>query len=268
MNTRNRAVILSIILTGVYFLFNATQDVSSIIGGSFALPSILAMIMFIGIFWVLNMNVKGFRIFTIAFFAFVNVFIIQLFFEILIGNQTRFGQIQTSLLSMALVFGLNYIIILTVNILNYSYVRDIPLGQAGRASSYILSIFVEYLGFFMLFSVEIPVWLRLLLVTAIPFYIVYCILWTLKISIRENLLSTTAISLVVLTTAFILSLWPVSAGIVSLILCLILYITLGVALEMKEKMNKYIWVEYGFLISAIAILLIVTSEWGINGRLI
>jgi hypothetical protein len=47
----------------------------------------------------------------------------------------------------------------------------------------------------------------------------------------------------------------------------LLYITLGVALEVREILKRFVWLEYGALFILIFLLLVVVSVWGINGPL-
>jgi hypothetical protein len=152
--------------------------------------------------------------------------------------------------------------------LNYSYISDIPLGQAGRASSYVLSLVIQYLAFFMIFSNDFDVVVKLLLVAFVSGYYSYALLWTLKTSFNQLLMSTLVIFLVVALLSIVLSLWPISASIISLILALVLYIFNGIALEIRERITNYLWLEY-FALSFLAIFtLLLTSNWGINGYLI
>lgn len=272
LSTRNRAIMLSIFLTGLYFIFFSQtlfiEFIDGVFFGKFIFPAIIGMFMYLGIIWVLNFNIKGERHITVALFAASCIFIVSLFFEFLILNQTKLEQITTSVTSMVIVFVMNYVVILTMNILNYSYMNQIPLGQAGRAASYVLSLLIQYLAFFLLFSNRIEIALRFLFVFSISFYFTYSALWTLGMKLKDRVVSSAVIGAITLIFAIILNIWPISTYILCFVLSLILYVSLGVALEVKEVMGKYIWLEYGLLLAMVFFILSLVSDWGINGHLL
>ena len=271
LTTRNRAIITSLLLTLVFFLFHQIAVInflSSIPFGIFVFPITLALMMALAFLWVLNFSIKGERLITIVGFASFNVFILAIFFESIIFSQSILGQITTMVVSLVFVFILSYLIILTMNILNVSYHSDIPLGQAGRAASYLFSLLVLYVAFFVLFSNSILIFVRFLLVFTTILYFSYSLLWTLKIDFEIRFLSAFAIALAVTGFALVVNIWPVSSALLSFILAVILYVCLGVALEMKEKVSRYVWIEYGTLFIIIVFLLLLSTSWGINGHLI
>ncbi|MCA9385638.1 hypothetical protein KC717_03245, partial [Candidatus Dojkabacteria bacterium] len=231
-------------------------------------PITLALMMALAFLWVLNFSIKGERLITIVGFASFNVFILAIFFESIIFSQSILGQITTMVVSLVFVFILSYLIILTMNILNVSYHSDIPLGQAGRAASYLFSLLVLYVAFFVLFSNSILIFVRFLLVFTTILYFSYSLLWTLKVDFEIRFLSAFAIALAVTGFALVVNIWPVSSALLSFILAVILYVCLGVALEMKEKVSRYVWIEYGTLFIIIVFLLLLSTSWGINGHLI
>ncbi|MBD3362125.1 hypothetical protein GF362_00210 [Candidatus Dojkabacteria bacterium] len=272
ISTRNRALILSTLLTGIYMIFHLQLSILEYLyqydWGIFVLPGMISILMFLALFWVLNFSVKGERIITINIFASLSIFIIFLFFEFLYFTQTSLEQLTTTILSIILVFVVNYIVILTVNILNYSYIKQIPLGQAGRAASYIISLIVQYFAFFLMFSKDMNVFLRTLLIFLVVLFFAYSLLWNLAISFTKRAFSSLSIAIVVLLFSLVINLWPISTYLISLVLSIILYISLGIALEIREKVSRQVWIEYGVLLVLVFLILIIGSEWGINGPLI
>lgn len=269
-STRNKAVVSALFLTFIYFIFHqiAVLDyLTTMEYGFLVFPLVISFFMALGVFWVLNFSVKGERIITIIGFAVLNVFILSLFLEFLILTQGIVGQITTLLSSLIFVFGINYLIILTGNIHNVAHESDIPLGQAGRAASYIFSLIVLLIAFFILFSNDFTILLRLGAIFFVTFYFTYSLLWTLKINFDERLVSSLGIAFATMLFGLVLNLWPVPSIVASFIMVLVLYVSLGIALEMKEKISKYVWVEYGVLFMGIFLVLIAISSWGINGHL-
>src|SRR5690606_6713238 len=109
-----------------------------------------------------------------------------------------------------ILFVFNYIIILTMNILNYSNINQIPLGQAGRAASYVLSLIIQYLGFFLLFSNSFNPILKGVLIFLLSFYFSYSSLWTINIILKNRITVSIAIGLTILLFGIVLSIWPIT----------------------------------------------------------
>jgi hypothetical protein len=66
----------------------------------------------------------------------------------------------------------------------------------------------------------------------------------------------------------ILNLWPIDVFNFALFLVLVYYMCLGVALEIREIISRWIWYEYFAIFLVILILLLSTASWGINGTII
>ena len=102
----------------------------------------------------------------------------------------------------------------------------------------------------------------------ISFLLMYIALWSIKLKISQRLIASANIALFILLAAAVLSIWPVTAPYIALVLSLILYINLGISLEIRDIISKWIMIEYISLFFLIVIMLILVAEWGINGVII
>ncbi|HRN86492.1 MAG TPA: hypothetical protein PKU78_03725 [Candidatus Dojkabacteria bacterium] len=272
INTRSRIMITTSLLT---FLFLLVQqyDFRTIwpINLSFdpIKPFILSFVAYVLCYWVLHFKVSGERYVTILLFPAITVFALSLLSEILIaGILSEFGQLGLVLLSAVLFWVFVYITFLTVNVLNVSYIREIPLGQAGRASQFILTMIIAYISFFLVFSNDIFLVFREVFILLETFLLVYITLWTIKISKRQRIIASLNIGVLIALLTFILSLWPINSTYIALVLILVFYVCLGIALEIREFISQFIWVEYVSLLVLIFVMLFLLAEWGINGHLL
>ncbi len=292
MSTRARAVTFSLFVTLGYvilhhqFLNNLANEIYGIsvvwineFGFNFSdsfpgfievllYPLIVSIGAFWGINWVMHWKIHGERYITIALFVSFSVFIIQVFLSSITQSEysvLKFFQVLGQAIPL---FVITYLIVLTANLINYSSYKEIPLGKAARASSYIFSLLTQYFAFFVIFSQNIFPLLKFILTFFIVLYFSYCLLWDLKIGRDKNILLSTAIAFSTLLFGLSLAWWPLSAEIISLLIVLVLYVLFGIALEIRQKVSKYIWIEYIFLFIMILIFLVMSSNWGINGDLL
>ena len=93
-------------------------------------------------------------------------------------------------------------------------------------------------------------------------------LWNIEIKYYQRIVASLGIGLMMGLCSFVLILWPVESTYVALILSLLFYMALGMALEIREVLSNRVWLEYFFLYLVIVLVLLLTSEWGINGQLI
>jgi hypothetical protein len=152
--------------------------------------------------------------------------------------------------------------------LNTSYIQNIPLAQAAKAAVFILSLLDGFLVFFMLFTNDINVIYRIGSVFLIVILLSYISLWSVELNKSNRLIVALAVAVVLTLLSGIISMWPISAPYLALVLTLVFYIFMNISLEMREIISTFIWIEYSVLFSLIVLLIIVLSEWGINGLLI
>lgn len=272
INTRKRILIATSLLAFLFIVL-LRFDFRLILGFKMSIdpvkPIILSSITYILTIWVLHFKVSGERFVTILLFPTISVFAQTLLWEILIsGIFGNYGLVVVLILSAGSFWLMTYITLLTVNVLNVSYLREIPLGQAGRAAQFMLTLIIAYISFFLVFSNDIYLVFKELFILFQTFLLVYIALWTIKMSKRQRIIASMNISVLISFMAFILSLWPINSTYIALVLILMFYICLGIALEIREIIDKWIWVEYFAILILIFFSLFLMGEWGINGHLL
>jgi hypothetical protein len=272
-STRQKIFISTTVLTIVYLFFQRIDFIDLFNLGDFSIdflkPIILGALGFICMYWISEFKITGERFITILCFPMVGILVFSLFVELIINS--IFGQlgIISFIIFSGLFFALfTYILLLTANVLNMAHSMDIPLGQAGRAAYYILNMVIEYLLFLIIISNEILILLQITFLFLVSFFIVTSTLWTIRLRAGRRVLISSSISFLVAFAYFVLSMWPVDITYIAFVLLIILYITLGIALEIREHISRMVWFEYFLLLSFIFLLLMIISSWGINGSLI
>ncbi|MBN1915561.1 hypothetical protein JW796_01015 [Candidatus Dojkabacteria bacterium] len=272
MTTRTRSVVITTILS---FFFVGLQLISfefiteEEVLHYFIRSALLSSIMLLGFYWTINFNMNRGRFLSVLTFPSVITFIFSFFSELLLFTSFRgLGRIPFLVVSGLLFWLVSYITILTGNILNVSVLTKIPLGQAGKAAQYVLILIASYLGYSILFSLGISPVIRLGLIFMLTFYLTYSGFWMIQLSKSQLTLSVSIISFTVLFASFVLSIWPLSVAYVALILSVIVYMTLGVGLEIRERIGFFTWIEYSFLFLVILIIAVLFAPFGINGTLL
>lgn len=272
LSTRTRILIATSILTIAYVvlsLVDLRRFVDFSLGFDPLKPVILGILAYMLCAWVVHFKVRGERLLTILFFPALAVFSLTLFSELLIGLILgSYGQIGLLVITAVVFWLLVYVTFSTINILNVSYIKEIPLGQAARAAHFVLTLLVAYISFFLIFSNDLFLVLKEGLIFGLVFVLVYMSLWSTNPSKRQRILSAFNIASMMTMLSFILSLWPINSTYLALVLILVFYVFLGIALEIREIINRWIWIEYISVFVLIFVILFLLAEWGINGHLL
>ncbi|MBD3280743.1 hypothetical protein GF389_04440 [Candidatus Dojkabacteria bacterium] len=272
ISTRTRAIVLALAISIVFFVFQGVDFLEALkidFEFDFIKMAILAGIMYIGLWWVVNFRVRGERFITVLLFPALATFVFTLYVNLLIESiLSSVDKVIGELFASFVVATFSYILILTANILNVGYLEKVPLTQAGRAAHYVLTLVTAYLFFSLLFSNPIPFIVKVTAVFGLSYLFSIISLWNIEIKYYQRVLASFGIGLMMGICSFVLIMWPVGSDYVALILSLLYYMTLGLALEVREVLSSRVWVEYFFLYFVIVTILFITTEWGINGRLI
>jgi hypothetical protein len=275
INTRLRIVIVTVFVA-VFYYITQTIDVSTLLGINFGLNFdvarhiLMGIIVYVGTYWALFFKIKGERFLTILLFPALGVMAGSFFTELMINSifPSGIGLLTFQIFSTLIVGLFAYITILTVNILNAYYLSNIPLGQAARAAYFVLSLLITFIVYFILLSNDIFIVYKAITFFVTTLLVVYMCLWSIEFEFKERLAISIAIALLLTWGEVILSAWPINSTYASLILDLVFYFTLNMAMEMREKLTSWIWVEYAALFVVILVILLLLGEWGINGALI
>ena len=169
------------------------------------------------------------------------------------------------LLTMVFAFGA-YSLFLTENIFAISSLRTINLLRSARIVAFVITIFVLFFLFNIIFSLRLPLYITPFIVGVVSFLMCTQFLWSYsesKEASREVYIFSGCIALMMGELAFVLSLWPVSAAIYAIFLTGLFYTYSGLSHAWLERrlfkgiLWEYIWV--GFLS---ILFLILFSQWG------
>ena len=270
--SRQRIVIVSIVIALIYFLLRNLEFGTVTIAGkqvNLLQSLIIGILTYLGTYWALFFRIRGERFITLLLFPMLGVSLLSLLGELIIVSLLgSFGQGYIVLLSTVLIGGYLYIVLLTINILNKSYLENIPLALAARGSLFIITLIDAYLMFFMLFSNDLNIVFRLIIIFVMTGLLVNVCLWSVEYSFRSRLLVASSIGIVLTMLGFILSIWPLIPPYLSLIMALFFYVFLNISMEIREIIGKWIWIEYLTLFLLVILFLILLPEWGINGSIL
>lgn len=260
MTKRAKVIALSIVLGLTLLLGWGLRTESPSLVAVFA-----ASIMYFGLYWVLEFEVIGFRL--------VYVFILPVLFDFLFVHQLLssdvkiFGQVQGGEIIIALLFGaLNYILILTANILNVSSTRKIPLLQVAQTSSYFFSVFLSFLTFDMIQGLGLSPIVDILIIFLFIYVITHQLLWFIIEDKKLLLHSTIAIDLAIVALYFVMSFWPMPYFLFNILLSGVVYVLYGYVMHsVKRSLTGNTELEYAVITALLLVLVIFASDWGSFG---
>jgi hypothetical protein len=271
MQTRTRIIILSLLVPLVFVVlslvdFNGVPFITQY--KSILIPGVIALIEMLGVAWSLHYHLKGERYLTVLFFPAVSLAILISFIDLLSRSAgDSVNRVSTILFSGSLLFVLTYILTASINILNLASIKNIPLGQAAKAAHYILTMIFSYISFVLLVGVDLFPVFKAILVFFLIFLFTYVALWTISLKVDQRFLSSLAIAFICMFGYLVFSLWPLESFYFALFMTLIYYMALGVALEIREIVNRFLWYEYTAIFLTIILILLFTANWGINGTI-
>lgn len=168
-------------------------------------------------------------------------------------------------LSVAFLFGLTfYTLLLSQNVFNVASIRTIPLYRVASTTVFVLTLITSYLLFNVLFSFDMWFIWNGVGVALLSFPLIMQVIWTIEMEGISSLvvIYSMILALVVGEIGLVLSFWPISNPMVSLVLSTTLFIILGVTTQaLRERLNRGVVWEYlgwGLLIFLVATL---TTSW-------
>jgi len=253
------------------YILNVQEDGSENSKRTAMLAIFMAIVTFLLTNWVLFFKVSGKRLLTISSYPSIALAPISILSYSLI--LTIDNGIYKNLFALAVSVGyifVSYLLVLTANILNGAKVHgQLPLEQAAKASQFIVGLISTYLILIFTFSSDSNLVVKFVLILGFVFYFTYSSLSAIKELEEGNiLLRTGSVVLTMLVAMLAISVWPIESIYSILVIAIIYYIIFNVALEVRGKVGRSLWVEYGILIGLITLLLLTNSVWGINGTII
>lgn len=166
---------------------------------------------------------------------------------------------------VALIFGLTfYTLLLSQNVFNVASIRTIPLHRVASTTVFVLTLLTSFLLFNVVFSLNMPFIFNSIVVFFLSLLLAVQIIWSIEM---ENISSLVVIyslilSLVIGELSLVLSFWPISKGMASLVLSTGLFVILGISThEFKERLSRGVVWEYLGWGAAIFIIAAFTTSW-------
>jgi hypothetical protein len=269
INKRFRVYTASAVLTTVLLLFQLlfSQPLSGlgvvVVSGIFGLLAVL-----LGI-WVLNFKGNAILFGKVFFLPFALVSVItftlrQVFFTEL----TRLADIAIFSLLLLVFGGVVYTVLLSANILFISDRKSIPLVQVAHTAWYILTLSVVFIFTYWTIAASPEYFFSLPVLIVAYFMLSFQHLAHFELSNRSVVNKSVAIALGMVSAVLIFAFWPTNLFVKALAPTLAGYVGLGLAMhEVKKVLEPRVAVEYVLLTLFLVLLLILTSSWGIFGRL-
>ncbi len=160
-----------------------------------------------------------------------------------------------------------YSLFLTENIFAISSLRTINLLRSARIVSFVITIFVLFFLFNIIFSLRLPLYVTPFFVSIISFLMSAQFLWSYSENResggREVYVFSLGIALMMGQLAFVLSLWPVTAAIYAIFLTGIFYTYSGLSNAwLERRLFKGILWEYIWVGVLSILFLLIFSRWG------
>lgn len=205
----------------------------------------------------------------LAGFEFITLFVLPVLLTLSFGLFIKqYGPIQELRLVLALVYGIVlYTSLLAENIFNVSAERNIPLIRAARTVGYLVTLFVSFAFFSLLFSLGLDWWVITLITFVVGTLLFAQALWQIELEeilSKQLIVHSLASGLVIAELAASLTFWPLGPARVGLALTGLVYVILGILQHMvKKDLTRRTTLEYVFLAFSIFLLLALTTSWGI-----
>lgn len=168
-------------------------------------------------------------------------------------------------LPVTIIFGLTfYTMLLSQNIFNVSSIRTIPLYRVASTVSLVLTILTASLLLIVIYSLKLPFYWNGLAVFALCFPLILQNIWSIEMEGVSGfiLIYSAILSLVVGELGMVLSFWPISKELASVMVTSALYITLGISTHaLRDRLSRGVVWEYlgwGILILIVALT---TTSW-------
>jgi hypothetical protein len=275
MNTRGRAITATAGAALALIIFRLVVDdillglgVDALIRSGIYI-GIVFLIITLGTLWVLFYKIDFKFLVTGVFFPFICFLPFWGVSESLINSLTNVVGETSATLSVNTILALIlYILILTVNILNGARLRSVPLGQAAKAAHFIFVLISSYFFFTYIFSSSLPIILSVIATLSFICYLTLSSISNLQLETKEERVILGLITSLIGLVFIFIAIWPITSIYSALTMTVIFYLLLNVALELRESITKYIWLEYILLFILVAMILLTNAIWGVNGTII
>ncbi len=189
-----------------------------------------------------------------------------LFFLFYLSYEFLFSDIFISFIIYIIYFLILYASFIHISIINASKYEHIPLARFSYTINYVVSIFISYLGFLLLFSQK-----NILITLSLGLLFVYIVIFeniiSLDYEISDAILYLLFGLILFLNIILLFMFYPISPFLSSLSLSYLVYVYIGILLH--ERLNNFLslnYIEYYIFGIILFIALIFLPTWGIVGR--
>lgn len=168
-------------------------------------------------------------------------------------------------LPVAFLFGLSfYSLLLSQNVFNVASIRTIPLYRAASTAAFLFTLITAYLLFKVIFSFHFLFIWNGVVVFLLSFLLILQVIWSIEMEKVDGIILfySFALALIVGEFGMVLSFWPVSGSMISLMLATSLYVILGIVTHaLRDRLEeKAIW-EYIRIGAAVFLIAFFTTSW-------
>lgn len=159
-----------------------------------------------------------------------------------------------------------YALLLTENIYSVSAIRTIALARSANAVGFLLTLITGFFLYNAVWSFRMPFIVNGIYIATITFGLLIQGLWSTKMAEKISfhvLLASLVLSLIIGQAAMVISFWPVSVAVGSLVTTTLLYVFLGLYQQelLKRLFRRTIW-EYVSVGIAVLSIVTLTTHWG------
>ena len=170
--------------------------------------------------------------------------------------------------AVMLFFGVGqYALLLTANIFSVAAIRTIALFRAASAVGFVMTLVTGFFVYNTIWSFRLPFWEVGIWVWLTSWAMLLPALWSVKL---DRFLSKEVITysfwqaVLVGVLAMTISFWPITVAVLSVFLCTILYILMGITQHYfaDRLLPRMVW-EYVTIGGVVAATVLLTAGWGI-----
>ncbi len=157
-----------------------------------------------------------------------------------------------------------YLLLLSQNIFNISSIRTIPLYRVAYTVAFVLTIITASLLFNVAFSLKMNFLLNGLAVFLISLPLILQMIWSIELEGLPSfiLIYSAVLALVMGEVGLVLSFWPITLGMASVVLSTVMYIILGIGSDhLKDRLNRGAVMEYTLVGVLVFIIALLTTSW-------
>lgn len=249
------SIIATILSLGLFFLPLVDPNLKLYYLAAIVLGSYLFSV------WSIYQDLHGFK--------FINLFVLPVLLTLSFGLFIQqFEPSREIRLLLVIVYGVViYTNLLAENIFNVSAERNIPLLRAARTVGYLVTLFVAFAFFSLIYGLGLSWWVLVIISFLIGTLIFAQAIWQVELeeTMSSELVIQSLVSGVLLAQlATALTFWPLTPPKVGLAMTAMVYVTLGILQHMIQKdLTKRTAFEYVFLAFSVFLFLIVSTSWGI-----